>query len=170
MPESIVEPRVGIGTRSAVRRRPNMTRSGCSAPTGCWNGRPVRSYRGNEICMWVSSAGGFDTVAIADPLARLSKSLLEKLRETSGIELRELYEEVSGLEDAIFLDLKSLKLPEDKVTRYVGLAIPEGMVLRLPESEPIFDGLRAQILEVEPRWRLDLVLVLEDAIDALSGE
>lgn len=120
--------------------------------------------------MWVSSAGGFDTVAIADPLARLSKSLLEKLRETSGIELRELYEEVSGLEDAIFLDLKSLKLPEDKVTRYVGLAIPEGMVLRLPESEPIFDGLRAQILEVEPRWRLDLVLVLEDAIDALSGE
>jgi hypothetical protein len=109
--------------------------------------------------MWVTADGVAHTVALPSPSELLTERALvafENLRKGLGDEpLEELLEDE---ESAIFEDT----LTQDTDGRFVGLTPPRAI---LDGDLSTADLLVATVRAVDQRWRLDVVLALQDLID-----
>lgn len=109
--------------------------------------------------MWVTSDGVAHTVALPSPSELLTEhalSAFENLRKGLGDEpLQGILEDE---ESAIFDDT----LAPDTDDTFVGISPPRAV---LAGDVSTVDLLVATVRAMDPRWRLDVVLALQDLID-----
>ena len=113
--------------------------------------------------MWVTADGVAHTVALPRPSELLTEhalSAFENLRKGLGDEpLQELLE---GEESAIFDDTPA----SDTDDSFVGISPPRAV---LDGDVSTADLLVATVRAMDPRWRLDVVLALQDLIESSEG-
>ena len=112
--------------------------------------------------MWVDEDGVAHTVALPEPQQLMSKSFrraLDQLRRSHPTQIDEI---LSNAEDAIFSD--GAVTPDEPGVRahYEGHPPPIEILQGDPRTP---DDLAQTINQVEPRWRLDAVLALQDYVD-----
>lgn len=117
--------------------------------------------------MWVTESGGFNTVAIPDPLSRFSERLKLLLTRTDIESLERLSFAAGETSEQVFIELQSMNLKAEEYRDYRGLALPEDVIIDLPDTGDAFDLFRERLRTFPTRWRLDAAMVLEEGIDVL---
>ena len=112
--------------------------------------------------MWVDDAGVMHTVAIPEPRRLVPPALLHALASLSVDDRDELRERLDDMYD----ELSDVLAPG---TGEVALALDE------TEVDWTLDGtgalaVEAMVRRVEPLWRLDVLLVVQDLLDLLDDE
>jgi hypothetical protein len=109
--------------------------------------------------MWIDDQGVAHTVALPDPTELMSDEFrrsLDKLIDQRADGVSDL---LSAEEDAFYV-ARMNGVPIDAGERdFEGLAPPQAL---LDDPVSSLDDLRARILAVDARWRLDVVVALDD--------
>lgn len=112
--------------------------------------------------MWVDSAGVMHTVAIPQPRRLVPSTLLDALASLSVDDRHELGERLDDMFDGL-IDVLGPGTGE------VALALDETEVDWALDGTGV-DAVEAMVRRVEPLWRLDVLLVVQDLLDELDDE
>ena len=112
--------------------------------------------------MWVDQDGVAHTVALPKPQQLMSKSFRRALDQLRRSHPTQIHDVLSNAEDAILSDGALTADEPEARAHYEGHPPPIGILQGDPRTP---DGLAQIINQVEPRWRLDAVLTLEDYVD-----
>ena len=111
--------------------------------------------------MWVSEDGVAHTVSLPKPqqlMTRDFRRALDQLHSRLPVQVEKVLDEA---EDSLFSDGGVLPDDPDVFAQYEGRP-PPVKILRGPLTTP--EDLAASLDRVEPRWRLDAVMALQDYI------
>ena len=112
--------------------------------------------------MWVDVDGVCHTVAQPNPTELMSdvfRRSLERLVDESAEELAAL---LSSEENSFILEERRRSPSDVEELAFQGARPPLGLLVAAVES---VDELRSRVLEIDRRWRLDLITALDDWVD-----
>lgn len=109
--------------------------------------------------MWVDVEGVCHTVALPEPAELMSLEFRASLDRLIDAQAEEVSDVLSSLEDEFYAE--QLERPSAHVDEqsFVGTPPPAGL---LRDAVASVDELVARILEVDRRWRLDVLVALDD--------
>ena len=115
--------------------------------------------------MWRDSDGAVNTVALEHPLGLLPQELREKILLSSDAELIQCSRRLNETYEAV-LD-EAAEMPIDDERSFEGLA-PSPQTSWRPTGGVLVDVAMEFLSSVGPRWRLDFLEILQDALDDAS--
>ncbi len=120
--------------------------------------------------MWTGSEGGFNTVAVPDPLEYFTRELVDTLRAMSATELREVIEAVVAAGEQVFIELRKAELPPDRSVKYAGQPPPASLSFDLVPGHSVAPCLIQRVKSTPARWRLEAADLAEEAITVVIEE
>ena len=109
--------------------------------------------------MWVDAEGVCHTVALPEPAELMSVGFRASLDRLVSTQADEVTEMISSLEDGFYAEQLARHSADVDEKPFVGKPPPAGL---LHDAFGSLDELVAQVHAVDRRWRLDVLLALDD--------
>lgn len=109
--------------------------------------------------MWVDAQGVCHTVALPDPTELMSDAFRVSLDRLIGEQADEVSDLLSAEEERFYREQLAGPRSDVRESSFEGISPPSGLLGTPVET---VDELRSCILAIDRRWRLDVVVALDD--------